>query len=86
MPKQYCENIIVGSNDQMFMLITLVGTNATAYAITPEHAKHFAKILNDHVQKFAKDVRPIRDIAAGVPSPIQTSDLGSNGTGDSKKK
>ena len=39
LPKQYCENIVVGSNDQMFMLITMVGINATAYAITPEHAK-----------------------------------------------
>ena len=27
--KQYCENIIVGSNDQIFMLITLVGIHLT---------------------------------------------------------
>ena len=75
LPKQFCENIVVGSNDQTFVLITLVGVNATAYAISPEHAKSLAKTLNEHVANFEKNVRPIRDITAGVRSPIQPTEL-----------
>ncbi len=85
LPKQYCENIVVGSNDQMFMLIAIVGTNATSFAISPEHAKNLLKILSEHVSKFEKDVRLIRDVSEGVRSPIQTSELDSNGKNGPRK-
>lgn len=67
------------------MFVVLVGGNATAYAITPEHAKNMVKILSEHVEKFEKDVRPIRDVSASVRSPLQPSELGSNGKEGSSK-
>jgi hypothetical protein len=85
LPKQFCENIVVGSNDQMFMLITLVGVNAVAYAITPEHAKNLVKALSEQVERFEKNVRPIADLSKGLASPIQMSELGGNSKGNSSK-
>ena len=85
-PKQFSERIIVGSTNQFFILMPVVGTNATAYALTPEHAKSLAKILQQHIEKFEKDFRPISDTDSGVPSPIRRSDLppSSEGKGSSK--
>jgi hypothetical protein len=73
--KQFCERVIVGSSDQFFVLIPIVGTNATAYALTPEHAKNLVKVLSEHITKFEANVREIKDINAAIPSPIQTGDL-----------
>lgn len=75
-PKQFSENMIVGSNNQIFVLIPVVGINATAYAITPEHAKGLAKQLTAHIERFEKNVRKIE--IEGVASPIQRSDLPPN--------
>lgn len=75
LPKQYCENIIVGSNNQAFTIVPIVGVNATAFAISPEHAKNLVKILAEHVEKFEKTVRQISDLNAPTPSPIQSKDL-----------
>lgn len=73
-PKQFAERAVIGSNNQFFVIVPIVGMNATAYALTPEHAKELSVSLANHVAKFEKDVRPILD---GVPSPIQKPDLGS---------
>lgn len=74
-PKQFCEKMLVGSNNQFFVVVPVVGTNATAYAITPEHAKSLVKTLSEHVARFETNIRPIPDMGGAVPSPIQTSDL-----------
>ncbi len=74
-PKQFCEKMLVGSNNQFFVVMPLVGQNATAYAITPEHAKRLVKTLQEHVAKFEMNIRPIPDMGGAIPSPIQTSDL-----------
>jgi hypothetical protein len=81
-PKQFSEQMVVGSNNQFFVLIPIAGTNATAYAITPEHAKVLAKTLTEHVENFEKNVRKI-DIG-GMPSPIQRSDLPPSDQGKTK--
>lgn len=84
-PKQFCEKMLIGSNNQFFVVIPFVGLNATAYAITPEHAKSLVKTLQEHVAKFETNIRPIPDMGNAVPSPIQTSDLPpSEGTGPKK--
>ena len=84
-PKQFCEKMVVGSNNQFFVVIPVVGSTATAYAITPEHAKSLAKTLTEHVAKFEMNIRPIPDMGASVPSPIQTSDLPPQGGTEPKK-
>jgi len=83
-PKQFCEKMVIGSNNQFFVVIPVVGATATAYAITPEHAKSLAKTLTEHVAKFEMNIRPIPDMGNAVPSPIQTSDLPPHG--DEPKK
>jgi hypothetical protein len=84
-PKQFCEKMLIGSNNQFFVVIPIVGANATAYAITPEHAKSLVKTLSEHVAKFETNIRPIPDMGGAVPSPIQTSDLPPHDGGEPKK-
>lgn len=84
-PKQFCEKMLVGSNNQFFVVVPVVGTSATAYAITPEHAKSLARTLAEHVAKFEVNIRPIPDMGGAVPSPIQTSDLPPNNGSEPKK-
>lgn len=84
-PKQFCEKMLIGSNNQFFVVMPIVGANATAYAITPEHAKSLAKTLSEHVAKFETNIRPIPDMGGAVPSPIQTSDLPPSGENGQKK-
>jgi hypothetical protein len=74
-PKQFCEKMLIGSNNQFFVVMPFTGADAAAYAITPEHAKSLLKTLQEHVAKFEKNIRPIPDMGGAVPSPIQTSDL-----------
>lgn len=82
MPKQFAERSIIGSNNQYFVFIPLVGANGNAYALTPEHAKELLKNLSTHVANFEKNIRPIQE---GVPSPIQKQDVDSSGKDGSKK-
>ncbi len=77
-PKQFCEKMVIGSNNQFFVLIPIVGATATAFAITPEHAKSLVKTLAEHVARFEQNIRPIPDMGGAIPSPIQTSDLPPN--------
>ena len=85
-PKQFCEKMLIGSNNQFFVVMPFVGSNATAYALTPEHAKSLLKTLSQHVAKFETNIRPIPDMGGSVPSPIQTSDLPpSEGNGPKNK-
>ncbi len=84
-PKQFSEKMLVGSNNQFFVIVPIVGSNATAYAITPEHAKSLVKMLQEHVAKFEMNVRDIPELNGAVPSPIQTSDLPPN-EGNGPKK
>ena len=85
-PKKFCEKMLIGSNNQFFVVMPFVGTNATAYALTPEHAKSLVKTLSAHVAKFETNIRPIPDMGAAVPSPIQTSDLPPNEGNEPKNK
>ena len=85
-PKQFCEKMVIGSNNQFFVVVPIVGTNATAFAITPEHAKNLAKVLTEHVVKFEKNVRAIPELHGAIPSPIQSSDLPPNNGEEPKKK
>ena len=76
-PKQLCENVLVGFNGESFLMGMAVGTNLTPYALTPEHAKRLAKLLTEKVETFEKQYRPI-DENPKIPSPMQISDLGSD--------
>ncbi|MBU6321652.1 MAG: hypothetical protein KGI78_00615 [Patescibacteria group bacterium] len=74
-PKQLCENVLVGANGESFMLGMIVGNNLSPFALTPEHAKRLAKLLAEKVAIFEREYRPI-DEEQKIPSPMQISDLG----------
>ena len=74
-PKQLCENVLVGFNGESFLMGMAVGTNLTPYALTPEHAKRLAKLLTEKVATFESQYRKI-DENPKIPSPMQISDLG----------
>lgn len=76
-PKQLCENVIIGFNGESFMIGMIVGTNIAPYALTPEHTKRLAKLLAEKVALFEKQFRAI-DETQKIPSPMQISDLGNN--------
>lgn len=76
-PKQLCENVLIGFNGESFMMGMVVGNNLAPYALTPEHAKRLAKLLADKVATFEKQYRPI-DEEQKIPSPMQITDLGDN--------
>ncbi len=74
-PKQLCENVVLGFNGESFLMGMVVGTNLTPYALTPEHAKRLAKLLTEKVETFEAQHRPI-DENPKIPSPMQITDLG----------
>ena len=74
-PKQLCENVLIGFNGESFLFGMVVGNNLAPYALTPEHAKRLAKLLAEKVETFEKQFRPI-DEEQKIPSPMQISDLG----------
>ena len=74
-PKQLCENVLVGYSGESFLVGMVVGNNLAPYALTPEHAKRLAKLLAEKVALFEKQYRLI-DEEPKIPSPMQVSDLG----------
>lgn len=74
-PKQLCENVLIGYNGEAFTIGMAVGNNLAPYALTPEHAKRLAKLLAEKVALFEKQIRPIDEVQK-IPSPMQVSDLG----------
>jgi hypothetical protein len=74
-PKQLCENVLIGFNGESFMLGMIVGNNISPFALTPEHAKRLAKLLNEKIGLFEKQFRHI-DEEQKIPSPMQITDLG----------
>ena|SRR3989344_362797 len=75
-PKQFCEDVIVGSNQETFYIIMLSGQNATGFSMTPEHAKRFLGNLKDKVEAFEKEHRSLKtEWSKNPPSPIQITDL-----------
>ena len=74
-PKQLCENVLIGFNGESFLIGMVVGNNLAPYALTPEHTKRFAKLLAEKVALFEKQHRPIEE-EPKIPSPMQISDLG----------
>jgi hypothetical protein len=79
-PKQLCENVLIGFDGESFMIGMIVGNNLAPFALTPEHAKRFAKLLAEKVALFEKQHRPIEE-EPKIPSPMQITDLGENPTG-----
>lgn len=80
-PKQFCDNIVAGYSSEYFVLVLKNGNSATAYSISPAHAKRLAQYMTYQVEQFEKENGEIK--AAWTPnitSPIQPGDLKNPGT------
>lgn len=76
-PKQFCENIVVGYSQETFTMGMLNGEAATFYALSPQHMKRLAQYLTTQVGEYEKKFKEIdAKWAPGIESPIQTKDLG----------
>ncbi len=75
-PKQFCENVIVGFSQETFAVGMLNGENATFYALTPQHTKRLSQYLAKQVDEYEKKWGAINaEWKPGIESPIQTKDL-----------
>ncbi|MDO8624155.1 MAG: hypothetical protein Q7R54_02255 [bacterium] len=75
-PKQFCENVVVGHSGENFVMGMIVGETITAYAFTPQHMKRLAQNLAHQVSEYEKAMGTIEAAwSPGIESPIQTKDL-----------
>lgn len=78
-PKQFCDNIIIGFSQESFAVGMLNGENATFYAVTPQHAKRLSQYLAKQIEEYEKKWGVIQaEWKPGIESPIQTKDLKSD--------
>lgn len=75
-PKQFCDNINGGFNEESFLVAMFSGQAATVFALTPAHMKKFAQWTNLQVSNFEKQYGEIKaELNLNIPSPIQASNL-----------
>ncbi len=79
-PKQFCENVIVGHSQENFVMIMSVGETANAYALTPPHMKRLVQSLMHQIGEYEKKFSPIQARwSPGIESPIQSKDIKGGG-------
>ena len=75
-PKQFCDNIMVGSSQESFVMGMLNGESAAFYALTPQHMKRLAQYLSSQVGAYEKQFGEIdAKWEPGIRSPIQTQEF-----------
>lgn len=75
-PKQFCENVLTAHSQESFTLVMTAGDTASAYALTPQHAKRLLKSLEHQITEYEKQFGAIdADWSPGIKSPIQTKDI-----------
>ena len=85
-PKQFCDNINVGFNNEFFVMAISSGQTAAVFALTPAHAKRLMQMLSNNISKYEKQFGELKtEWSSDMPSPIQISDI-SNGPKDSGNK
>ena len=75
-PKQFCENVVAGHTREHFVLIMSAGTNAVAYALTPQHMKRVVQSLSHQLTEYEQQFGPVdAKWTPGIESPFQTKDI-----------
>jgi hypothetical protein len=72
-PKQFCENIAVGFHKEFFVMAMMNGTTATAYTLTPQHAKRLKQYLDHQIAEYEKQNGVIKGTnwSPEIKSPVQ---------------
>lgn len=75
-PKQFCENVNIGYNQESVVLALTSGQNLSAFALTPQHAKRLMLSLEHNMKEFEKSFGEIKtEWYPGVQSPMQMIDI-----------
>lgn len=86
-PKQFCENVNIGTTSEFFILALLSGEDAKTYVLTPQHAKRLSQSLAYHIAEFEKKYGEIgTEWTPGVQSPIQMTDIKKDSRKGDKEK
>ena len=74
--KQFCENVVIGLSQELFVMGMLNGEGATFFALTPQHMKRLSQYLAHQVGEYEKNFGTINaEWSPFIQSPIQTKDL-----------
>ncbi len=85
-PKQFCDNINVGFNNEFFVMAISSGQTASVFALTPEHAKRLMQMLSHDISNYEKQFGELKtEWSSNIPSPIQVSDLSNGPKNDGQK-
>ena len=81
-PKQFCENVVIGLSQELFVMGMLNGEGGSFFALTPQHMKRLSQYLSHQIAEYEKNFSVINaEWSPFVQSPIQTKDLkGKNDT------
>jgi len=89
-PKAFCEDTSIavwsGGAGSMILLGLRSGSNAQAFALTPEHAKRLMQYLTHEVAEFEKKIQKIEgeDWTPSMKTPYEFPDLGKGNTPEKK--
>ena len=72
LPKKFCENLLAGFGQEIFVIALKNGEEEEAYAVTPAHAKRISQHLAHQVAQHEKQFDVLNtEWSANVTSPIQ---------------
>ncbi len=75
-PKQFCENVVVGHSQEYFAIVMNVGETVQAYALTPQHLKRLSQSLLHQLEEYEKKFGTIdAKWSPGIESPLQPKDI-----------
>ncbi len=75
-PKQFCENVVIGLSQELFVMGMLNGEGGSFFALTPQHMKRLSQYLTHQITEYEKNFGAINaQWSPFVQSPIQTKDL-----------
>ena len=71
-PKVFCESINVAFTPEYFVLGLATGSQATLYALTPEHVKRLQQYLTHQIAEYEKEHHEITaEWKPTIISPVQ---------------
>lgn len=72
LPKKFCENLLAGFGQEIFVIALKNGEDEEAYAVTPAHAKRISQHLAHQVAQYEKQFGVLHtEWSPHVKSPIQ---------------
>ena len=75
-PKQFCDNVNIGFNNEFFLMGVSSGQTGIVYALTPLHTKRLMQMLKHDIENYEKQFGELKtEWSSNIASPIQVSDI-----------